>query len=61
MGLDRLALEELAAFIDGRLEGEARDRVLKLVAESEESYELFAETLRFQAEERALGADEQPG
>lgn len=49
----RLDLEELAAFVDGRLSGEGRARVLKLLAESEEAYEVFAETVRFQAEERA--------
>ncbi|GBD31638.1 hypothetical protein HRbin33_00597 [bacterium HR33] len=56
MSQDRLDLEELAAFVDGRLEGEARARVIRLLASSEEAYEVFAETLRFQAEERARGA-----
>lgn len=53
---DRFDLEELAALIEGRLKGEARARVVRLLAESDEAYEVFAETLRFQAEERARKA-----
>lgn len=58
MSQDRLDLEELAAFIEGRLKGEARARVVRLLAESEDAYEVFAETLRFQTEERAREARE---
>lgn len=47
-GLD---LEQLAAFVEGRLSGEARRRVLKLLAESDEAYEVFVDTVRFRAEE----------
>jgi hypothetical protein len=39
-------LELLAAFIDGRLSGEERARVVKLLAESDEALELFANALR---------------
>lgn len=34
--------EELAAFIDGRLEGERRQRVIERLAEDEEAYELYS-------------------
>lgn len=43
-------LEELAAFIDGKLTGEARARMVKLLAESEAAHEVFVETVRFQGE-----------
>lgn len=56
MSQDRFDLEELAAFIEGRLKGEARARVVRLLAESEDAYEVFAETLRFHTEERAREA-----
>ena len=39
-------LELLAALIDGRLSGEERARAMKLLAESEESLELFASVVR---------------
>jgi hypothetical protein len=45
-----LDLEGLAAFIDGRLKARERSRVVRLLCESETAYEVFAETLRFQAE-----------
>ncbi len=47
-------LEELAAFIDGKLTGEARARMVKLLAESEAAHEVFVETVRFQGEEQQL-------
>ena len=40
-------LEELAAFIDGKLTGEERARVVKLLAESDAAYEVFTETVRY--------------
>lgn len=43
-------LEDIAALIDGRLEGPERDRVVALLAEDEASYEVFAEALRVQEE-----------
>ncbi len=56
MSQNRFDVEELAAFIDGRLKGEARTRVVRLLTESKEVYEVFAETLRFKAEAGAHGA-----
>jgi len=41
-------LELVAAFIDGRLSGEERARAVKLLADSDEALELFANTLRQQ-------------
>ncbi len=38
--------EELAAFIDGRLDATHRGRVLERLAESPEAYELYVESLR---------------
>lgn len=39
-------LEELAAFADGRLSGAARDAVVEHLADCEDCYEVYAETLR---------------
>jgi len=41
-------LELIAAFIDGRVSGEERSRAMKLLAESDEALELFANALRVQ-------------
>jgi hypothetical protein len=46
-------LELLAALIDGRLSGEERARAVKLLAESDESLEVFANVVR---DQRAEGA-----
>lgn len=43
-------LEELAAFIDGRLTGERRQRVLALLAEDEDAYALYDEVIRVREE-----------
>ena len=40
----------VAAFIDGRLSGAERDRVVRLLAESEAAFEIYADALRAQAE-----------
>jgi len=44
-------LEELAAFIDGRLEGTARQAVIERLARDETYYEVYADTLRTLEEE----------
>lgn len=41
-------LELIAAFVDGRLSGEERARAVKLLAESNDALEVFANTLRVQ-------------
>lgn len=43
--------EVIAALIDGRLAGEAREQAIQQLAESEAAFEAFAETLRARAEE----------
>lgn len=43
-------LELMAAFIEGRLSGEERARAVKLLAESDDALELFANALRQQQE-----------
>ena len=43
-----LDLELLAAYLDGRLAGEERARAVKLLAESDEALEIFAEADRIQ-------------
>lgn len=53
-------LEELAAFIDGKLSGEAHARMVARLADSEELYAIFAETVRFQEEEAADAPDVAP-
>lgn len=53
---DQIDLEQLAAFIDGRLSGEARDPVVESLARSDEAYEVFAETLSFGSEQTAQPA-----
>lgn len=49
--------EELAAFIDGRLEGERRRRVIERLAEDEEAYELYSAVIEVREELAAEGAD----
>ncbi|HEY9226389.1 MAG TPA: hypothetical protein VIP11_07085 [Gemmatimonadaceae bacterium] len=51
--IDETDLELLAALIDGRLSGEEKARALKLLKESDEALEVFAETVRYQAEGEA--------
>lgn len=40
----------IAAFIDGRLSGAERDRVVRLLAESEAAFEVYADALRAKAD-----------
>ena len=42
--------EELAAFIDGRLEGERRRLMIERLAEDEDAYDLYDEVVRVRAE-----------
>lgn len=46
-------LETLAAFVEGRLEGAERDAVVARLAEDEDYYEVYTETLHFLEEEAA--------
>jgi hypothetical protein len=43
---EEIDLESIAAFIDGRLTGTERDRVVKLLGESEAAFEIYTEALR---------------
>lgn len=43
-------LEELAAFIDGKLEGDRRQRMLERLADDEEAYEIYDEAIRVRQE-----------
>ncbi len=56
MSSERSDFEDLAAFADGRLSGEARTAVLDRLAADEEYYELLTDLLRFQQEEETAGA-----
>jgi hypothetical protein len=47
---EEIDLESIAAFIDGRLTGAERDRVVKLLAESEAAFETYTEALRIHEE-----------
>jgi hypothetical protein len=47
-------LELIAALVDGRLSADERARALKLLAESDEALELYASTLRHQADTSAV-------
>ena len=40
----------VAAFIDGRLSGAERERVVRLLAESEEAFEIYADAVRARAD-----------
>lgn len=44
-------LEELAAFVDGRLSGDRKARVEERLLRDEDYYEVFLETVRFQQED----------
>lgn len=46
-------VEEIAALLDGRLEGEERGRLISHLADCGDCYEIFAETSRFPGEEAA--------
>ncbi|NOT06772.1 MAG: hypothetical protein HOP28_01065 [Gemmatimonadales bacterium] len=50
MSEDRIDPETLAAFLDGRLSPAERARVLKIVAEDPEGYDLLADATRLKAE-----------
>lgn len=58
-GLARPAIdaEELAAFIDGRLEGERRRRVIERLGEDEEAYELYSAVIAVREALAAEAAD----
>ncbi len=47
---DRFDLEEIAAFIEGRLTGEARARVIQQLAQSDAALEVYAEAMRLRTE-----------
>lgn len=46
-------VEEIAALLDGRLEGEERGRLIAHLADCGDCYEIFAETARFPSEAEA--------
>lgn len=51
-------LEDIAAFLDGKLSGEERARIVAHLADCESCYALFADAARFQLEEdKELGAE----
>jgi len=45
----------VAAFIDGKLSGAERERVVRLLAESEEAFEIYADAVRARADLQADG------
>src|SRR5262249_10105322 len=45
----------VAAFIDGRLSGAERDRVVRLLAESEAAFEIYADAVRARGDLHADG------
>jgi hypothetical protein len=49
--------EELAAFIDGRIEGERRRLMIARLAEDEDAYDLYDEVIRVRAELAAADAE----
>lgn len=49
-------VEQIAAFLDGRLEGDEREHVVAHLADCEDCYEIFSETARFLREEEAADA-----
>ena len=51
---EELDLESIAAFIDGRLSGAERERIAKLLSESEEAFEVYAGAMQARAD---LGGD----
>lgn len=57
------SVEDIAAFLDDRLVGEERERVVAHLADCPSCYELFSESVQFQIEEQnegAQGADPPP-
>ncbi|MCP3963913.1 MAG: hypothetical protein GY719_39255 [bacterium] len=50
-------LEDLAAYLDGRLAGEKKERVEERLLRDEDYYEVFMETSRFQQEEAGEKTD----
>lgn len=52
MTREHIEHETLAAFLDGRLEPAERERVLRILAENPEEYEVFADAARVAAEMR---------
>jgi hypothetical protein len=54
------SLEEIAAFLDGRLTGEDRARMVAHLADCPSCYEVFAEAARFQLEEEEEEAEDPP-
>jgi len=57
--LDFETLEELAAYLDGRLDGERKERMEERLARDEELYEVFVESAAF--EQRGTLAAEEEG
>ena len=55
MSTERIDPEVLAAFLEGKLEPAERQRVLRVVAENPEEYEVFADAARVQAELEGTG------
>ena len=53
-------IEQLAAFIDGRLEGAAHSNVVGHLDSCERCYEIFTETVRFQQETAAEVGESEP-
>src|SRR5687768_3876572 len=50
MSRERIDHETMAAFLDGRLAGAERERVLRVIAAHPEEYEVFADAARVAAE-----------
>lgn len=55
------SLEDLAAFLDGRLSGDERNRVVTHLADCPRCYEVFTEAARFQLSEEKKGDKDPPG
>ncbi len=54
-------LEDLAAFVDGRLSGERKARVEERLLRDEDYYEVFLATVHFQEQSREQSQEEQQG
>jgi hypothetical protein len=52
---DEFDAELVAAFIDGKLSGADRERVVRLLAQSEEAFEIYADAVRARADLHADG------
>ena len=50
MSVERIDPEQLAAFLDGRLERTEQERIIRAIAENPEEYELFADAAKIKAE-----------